>query len=497
MTTTESTTDDLPSVRSLLLPVFARFALITVCTVVAFWSSLTRTTIDHLPGGMYEYILTVPFVVAVVAIGITRRRGDELPIHDREVDVIVGGIALAMAVATMGLLVPRYRDTFYLLRTDLFAMLLFLFGACVLLFGLRPTGRYWPIWLLMFAVSPLAYRSAVIFVGGTWLAAAIVSTILIAIAAGIAVAQTQTRAWIGFFGTLGLGFLLLGLQLSTGYPVLEGPLSTRLAPLTAGLTIVLASWAYSILHREPHSSFRPRRRSPVTRPWKAGVLTVAAAAVLFAIPLPAELNIPIAEGPPPPSEPGLVVPDGWTQTDLEPVVWAGRFFGAGATIVRQTWTADEVNPEWDDKGRRRTVVVDSLLTHDPESLNVYPGETVYSTINGRRSPIISVDLGHSVRGLLYTVVDQDLFLTWTKLSFQWTRGDGTVQAVNLISVDNHEPDAQFPQFDPAALSLARQTMNVLFRGNAVEVDDEPDYKDSDMLTTLGRDVVATEWEVAS
>ncbi len=266
MTTTESTTDDLPRVRSLLLPVFARFALVTVCTVVAFWSSLTRTTIDHLPGGMYEYILTVPFVVAVVAIGITRRRGDELPIHDREVDVIVGGIALAMAIATMGLLVPRYRDTFYLLRTDLFAMLLFLFGACVLLFGLRPTGRYWPIWLLMFAVSPLAYRSAVIFVGGTWLAAAIVSTILIAIAAGIAVAQTQTRAWIGFLGTLTLGFLLLGLQLSTGYPALEGPLATRLAPLTAGLTIVLASWAYSILHREPHSSFLPQRRSPVTRP---------------------------------------------------------------------------------------------------------------------------------------------------------------------------------------------------------------------------------------
>jgi hypothetical protein len=165
--------------------------------------------------------------------------------------------------------------------------------------------------------------------------------------------------------------------------------------------------------------------------------------------------------------------------------------------VRQTWTADEVNPGWDDKGRRRTVVADSLLTRDPDTLNVYPGETLYSTIQGRRSPIVSVDLGHDVRGLMYTIVDQNLFLTWTKLNFQWTRGDGTVQVVNLISVDNHDPGAQFPQSDPAALSVATQTINVLFRGNAVLEDEEPDYKDSDMLTELGRDVVATQWEVVS
>ena len=499
MTTTEavSTATNGPSVRSVLTPLVVRFTLIIACTLVAFWSSLTRTTVDTLPGGMYEYILTVPLMVFVAGIGITRHRHDELPIHDREVDVIVGGIALALSVATAALLVPRYRDTFYLLRTDLLAMLLFLFGACVLVFGLRPAGRYWPIWLVVVTVSPLAYRAAVISLGGTWLAAAVVSTVLIAIAAGITVARTLTRGLIGALGTLALGFILLGVQLAVGYPAVAGALSSRLAPLTAGTSIVLAFWAYSVRIREPRLSFRPQRTSPVTRPWKAALLVLATAAALFSIPLPAELIIPIATGPPLPETPGLVVPEGWTQTGVEPADWPPRFFGAGATIVRQTWTADEVNPEWDDKGRRRTVVADSLLTRDPDTLNVYPGETLYSTIKGRRSPIVSVDLGHDVRGLMYTIVDQNLFLTWTKLNFQWTRGDGTVQVVNLISVDNHDPGAQFPQLDPAALSVATQTINVLFRGNAVLEDEEPDYKDSDMLTELGRDVVATQWEVAS
>ncbi|MGW0177223.1 hypothetical protein ACWDUM_25645 [Rhodococcus sp. NPDC003322] len=483
-----------PTGNRVLGTIVARFALIAVLTAVAFWESFTRTTIDTLPGGLFGYLLMMPLVVLAMAIGITRRKHDELPIHDREVDVIVGGIALALSVATYGLLVPRYRDTFYLLRTDLFALLLFVFGACVLLFGLRPAGRFWPIWFLLVLVSPLGYRIAVTWLGGTWVSVALVSTLLISIGIGVAVARTDRLGWIGFFGTLTLSLALLAVQLLAGRPELLGPLSSRLAPVTAGAVVAFTMLGRSVRRRDVNWSLRPERPSPVTRPWKTGLFVTATAAVLAMIPLPKELNIPIAEGPPPADAPGLATPSGWTQTGFAGYDWADRYFGPDAAIVRQTWTADEVDPAWDDKGRRRTVVVDSLLTHDPDSLNIFPGETLYSTLSGRRSPIVRVDLGSGVTGLLYTIVDQDLFLTWTKLHFDWTRGDGTVQVVNLIAVDNHEPDARFPDLDPEAASVASQTVNVLFRGNAVEVDANPDYKDVDLLSALGRDVVARQWE---
>ncbi|MFF0817784.1 hypothetical protein ACFYVR_21865 [Rhodococcus sp. NPDC003318] len=491
-----TTTEDVPETRPVLPPMFARWVLITVCTAVAFWTSLTRTRLDTLPGGLFGYMLLVPLVVFAMAIGITRRQHDELPIHDREVDAIVGVIAMALSVATYRLLVPRYRDTFFLLRTDLAALLLFVFGACVLLFGLRAVGRYWPVWLLLAVVSPLGYRTLVISLGGDWVAVALVSTVLVAIAVGIAIARTTRRALIGFVATLALGLVLLALQVLTGFPALDNTYAARAAPVTAGAVVALTTLAVS-QRRDVNGHLRPVRPSPVTRPWKAVLFILATTAGLAVSSLPSELTIVIAEGPPPTDSIGLAVPAGWTQTDLREYDWADRFFGADSTLARQTWTADEVNPDWDTKGRRRTVVVDTLLTHQPQSLYIYPNETLYSTLNGRRSPMVAVDLGHGVVGQLYTIVDQELFLTWTKLNFEWTRGDGTVQVVNLITVDNHEPDATFPTLDPEAVSVVSQSVNVLMRGNAVVVDENPEYKDENLLTTLGRDVVARQWEVAA
>lgn len=485
-----------PASGRVLATVLLRLAFIAVLTTVAFWKSLARTTLDSLPGGMLGYVVMVPLLILAMAIGITRRRHAELPIHDREVDVIVGGLAMALSLATLALLVPRYRDTFYLLRTDLAALILFVFGACVLMFGLRPAGRYWPVWLAMVLLSPLGYRVAVIMLGGTWTAVAIVSTGLIGIGVGVAVARTKRRGWIGFGATIVLSLVLLAVQSVVGIPDMDGPIGSRVAPVTAGAVVAFTMLGYSVRHHDPNWSLRPTRPSPVRRPWKAALLAAVTAGLLAVTPLPTELDIPIADGPPLPDGPGLEVPEGWTQSDIQSVDWARRYFGSDATLVRQTWTADEVNPEWDEKGRRRTVVVDSLLTRHPDALNVYPGETLYNTVRGRRSPSERVDLGSGVRGRVYTIVDQKLFLTWTKLNFEWYRGDDWVQVVNVIAVDDHEPDAQFPRLDPEAVSVVTQTVNVLLRGNAVEEDEDPVYKDEGLLTTLGRDIVARQWEVA-
>ncbi len=53
-------------------------------------------------------------------------------------------MALLVSVAVQWLLLPRYAEQFSVLRIDLLSWLLFVVGAAVLLFGLRPVGGSGP-----------------------------------------------------------------------------------------------------------------------------------------------------------------------------------------------------------------------------------------------------------------------------------------------------------------------------------------------------------------
>ncbi len=140
--------------------VLARAAWIAACTALAFTAS-AQVTVDAAEGGdLTGYSILMPLLGITAAIGIARRRGDELPIHDRQIDIIIGGMVLVLALSTQWLLAPRYREQYLLLRIDILAALMFILGAAILMFGLRPTGRFWPVWLLMFGVPPLIYRIA-------------------------------------------------------------------------------------------------------------------------------------------------------------------------------------------------------------------------------------------------------------------------------------------------------------------------------------------------
>ncbi|MGW6694742.1 hypothetical protein ACWF62_13315 [Rhodococcus sp. NPDC054953] len=474
----------------------ARWAVIAACLVVGFWASTLRTLPDSAETGLLGYLTLLPLLGIAMAIGVTRRRHGELPIHDREVDYIVGTIALGASLAISYWLVPRYREEFLLLRLDLLSALVFVFGACVLMFGTRATCRYWPVWVAYLAFTPWGYRTLVITLGGSWFAAGAALVVMVAVATGITVARTWQRGVIAALITLAVGLALVA-AVDAVRPDTGTPLLRSLPAVLIGAVVCVASLML-VARRgtDPGAPIRAPRPPTVRSVGAAAVILIAATAAQWGSPLPPPVTVHIDPGPPEvDDETWLHVPDGWTETAFDTVDWAPMFFGPDATLVRQMLRADEVNPEWDTKNRVRSVVVDNMRTRQPETLAVYPGEMLYSTLGSRRSETIDVDLGHDVIGRLYTVVDENLFLTWTKLQFIWQRGDVT-QVVNLLSVDNHDPGATFPELNPQTAAVAGQSLNVLLRGNAIQIDQHPSFKDVNLLSTLGRELVAEQWKAA-
>ncbi|QCQ92996.1 hypothetical protein [Rhodococcus sp. SGAir0479] len=475
--------------------ILLRWLLIAGCSLAAFWPSVLRTVDDIRGGDFLGYILAMPFLAAVAAVGITRRREGELPIHDRQIDSLVGGIALVVSVAVQWLLLPRYEEQFALLRIDLLSWMLFVIGSAVLLFGLRPVGRYWPVWLLLLLVAPLPYRMAVVMLGGQSQHVSIVLTVLAAAATAIAVGRTRRRGVIGVVGTVAIGLAVL---LFIWFVFPDAPRAVlQFVPAGAAAVIVgigmYVQYGYYFTDRRAAYSVAPHRSAAVrTGLVRSGLVVVAVAFVLSLISLPAPPATVIADGPHGAGR-QLAVPAGWTQERSEDFDWANRFFGRRATLVRQTIVADEGKPDWDAQSRPRRVVVDTLDTRRPATLAVYPTDTLYRLADARRSPVLPVDLGHGVQGELSTIVDEQALLTWSLLSFTWTRGEVT-QRVNLVTVDDHRPDAIFPQPTPSMATDVTNTFNVLIRGNAVTVDENSEYKDREMLTAVGTDLVDMQWK---
>lgn len=475
--------------------ILLRWLLIGGCSLAAFWPAVVRTVDDLRGGDFLGYILVMPFLAAVAAIGIARRRVGELPIHDRQIDSLVGGMALLVSVAVQWLLLPRYAEQFSVLRIDLLSWLLFVVGAAVLLFGLRPVGRFWPVWLMLLLIAPLPYRMVVVMLGGQSQHVSIVLTAFAAAATGIAVGRTRRRGIVGAVATIAVGLAVLAFIwfVFPDVPRLVVQfVPAGVAAVTVGIGMYL-QYGYYFTDRRAAYSVAPQRPTAVrTGLVRSGLVVVAVAFVLSLIPLPDPPATVVADGPSTPGT-GLVVPTGWTQEDVEDFDWANRFFGRRATLVRQTIVADEGNPDWDSKARPRRVVIDTLDTHRPATLTVYPTDTLYRLRDARRSPTVPVDLGHGVQGEFSTIVDEEALLTWSLLSFTWTRDDIS-QRVNLVTVDDHRPDAIFPRPTPSMASDVTNTFNVLIRGNAVTVDDNSEYKDRDMLAVVGTQLVDAQWK---
>lgn len=468
--------------------------LVVLAVAAAYWTTWLELGEDIWEGSYLGYFFVLLGLAAFAAAGIALRRGGELPIHDRQTDIIVGALGLGLAAAVLGLLVPRYRYQYELLHLDVLSAWLFLFSACVLLFGLRPVTRFWPVWLLLVMASPSLYRLVMVTLGGDRTAAGVTLLLFAALAAGIAAARTRIRGVIAAGVTLVVGGAGL-FVIRTWFP--GAPIYIYQA-VPSILAIFVGCGVMYVAHRRG-APWKPldRPMNPLTaaQSWSAVVTVVVAAALVMFIPIPQEYekNFPLV--------PGLVIarpetaPPGWRLLDEVEYPWAQRYLGPQAELTRRFIRAERGNPEWDKDSRRRRVVVDTVRADDQYTIHELPEFVLYRLAQPRISPPTFIDLGHGISARLNIVLDDRHLLSWTWLTWSWA-GAGGAERITLIAADNHLPDAEFPELQRTITGNIDNLLNQFLRGNAVvldthshavEADLEP--KDQDMLTSLARAMV--------
>ena len=472
----------------------ARWAIIAIATFFAFRASLSSLAATSRAESLGAYVWTVPAAAILVAIGVARRHRTELPIHDRQTDVIVGVMGFVLAVLLQGVLMPRYALYFNLLRLDLVAMWLYVVCCCTVLFGLRPVMRFAWVWGFLLLVFPLPYHLVVASLGGGNFAAGSAALVIAGAGTGIAVGRTIRRGFWGSVFAWIVGFAVLILIDST---FTDAPLQVyQQVPALAAMAVVgLAMFAAA--RRGMPKQVLERKIEPLAakQVWSAIPMVVGVAVVLATMPLPTDTTTAaITRTSPGPLAPGhpLVTPPNWSTSASQDFRDVNRLYGTKAVLVRQTMVADTGSFRWDKQSRPRTLVVDSLISERPFSFGVYPGRVLYGLTGARFSALRPVNLGMGVTGQLASVVDDKLLVTWNALQFAW--GDAeSAERVTIFAVDDHRPDAPFPTPSTDLTSTLRTLLTLLFRGNAVLDERTPTFKDADLLTGFGRALVAAQW----
>jgi hypothetical protein len=472
--------------------VAARWAFIGILTVVAFWPSLVSLAITTRGGGFNGYLWMVPVAAILAAQGVARRPRTELPIHDRQTDIIVGVMGLVFALLLHGVLLQRYALYFHLLRLDFLAMYMFVLSSAVVLFGLRPVSRFAWVWLLLLFLFVLPYHILVVLLGGNRIAAGVATLIIAGAATGISVGRTSRRGWLGGLAAWGVGIAVL-VVMATFFPYAPVTVYQEAPALIATALVGLVM-------------FFMARRGQSKRILSRKVEPVAARQVLSCVPLVlvvgvllAMVKLPIIPTPPVARFAGLQItgplnpPAGWHVDDTADYPWVKRLHGRIAHLTRQRMVADVGNPQWDKLSRPRTVMVDNVVTDRPFSFNVYPAKVLYDVTATRLSKPRRVDLGYGVVGEAVSVVDDHLLVTWNMLQWTW-RNDVRAQRILLITVDNHDDNAPFPSPSGSLAPTLSTLGTVLFRGNSAVDDRNPTFKDIDLLTSFGRGIIRAQIE---
>jgi hypothetical protein len=471
-----------------------RWILIVAMAAIAFHASIASLVETTRGGGLGGFVWTVVVIGTLVAIGVSRWHRDELPIHDRQTDMIIGTMGLVLALLIHGVLLARYALYFHLLRLDLVAMWLFVVSASVVLFGLRPSTRFAWVWAMVLVLAfPLPYYITVVSLGGGRVAAGAATLLISGVGTGIALGRTIRRGLIGSLVSWAFGGFVLLVMAVFAY---DAPLlAFQLVP--AATTMCVVGGGFFLLARigAPKRLLDRKVEPLAARQVLAGlpVVVVVGIALAFVHLPPTGTATPVAAVKPAALREGrpLVVPPGWRNTATHTYDWVHQLYGGGADLIRQQLTAATVNPHWDRQGRPRTVMVDSITSHRPFSFNVFPAKVLYSLAGTRLSAPRFVDLGSGVRGEMVSVVDDKLLVTWNALQFLW--GDEKLaQRVTLFAVDNHDPGAPFPEPSAGVVPALGTLVTILLRGNAADTDRAPAFKDSDLLTQIGRTLVAAQ-----
>ncbi len=474
-----------PHVQTVFL-LTLRWVFLFAVTGFAFHKTLLSLLDSTREGSLNGFVWLMPVAAVIAAIGVARRHRTELPIHDRQTDVIVGILGLGFAIMLQAVLLQRYSEYFHLLRIDLVAMWFFVTASSAILFGLRPVVRFAWVWVLMLLTFPVGYQLTVIFFGGNRVSAAEATLVIAAAATAVSVGRSRNRAVIGAVATLLVGMILL-VALAVSAP--DAPLfAFQMLPASLSMVGVgLGMFFYARRGRTKRWLGRSIEPLAARQVWAGAALVLAVATVLSLVNLPTAASSParfdaMTFGRP------LALPTGWQQTGQIEYPWVRRVYGRNAGLIRQEFLAETGNPKWDKFARPRRVVVDSTSTWQPFSLQVYPATVLYDESSSRFSDPEFIDLGNGVTAALVTIVDDKRFLTYNLLTWTWRNRD-SAQRVMVAAVDNHEAELVFPEPTGGMAQALRTMIAVFFRGNQATWDSDPTFKDRDLLTEFGRGLV--------
>ncbi len=466
-------------VRRLPWRALALIALVALAYHYTFTSLISGLTLQT----PLAYLGFVPVLALVIAWVRLSRSAAPLPIHDRQLDYIVGLTLIALAGSILWLM-PTTSAEFWLARLDLVSLPFFVAGTVALLFGTR---RLWavriPI-LFLFLAWPAPYIPVVgdamrAFADLAATAVARITTILpfASVAPGdptlffVGSGSSSFAVSIGSAcsGVNGLvGYLLLGgVLVDLG----QGSRRRRVAWLGVGLALVWvlnvvrilgilaagAAWgqaaALDVLH--PYAGlvlfdvvlfamlalaprFGVRLALPSRRPGTALSIPspVRRVRIALAVGVVCAVAIGVSDGAlvrysavagalgsariAPLNALNAQLP-GWQTQYVSAFPQAQQFFGSAATWNRVLYSSDSSAP----LRSSAPIYLDVINTTDPGTLAAYGLDACYRFHGYRIDGTYSVDVGSGVTGQVIDYHNPSQGTDWSALWWEWPYTDGT------------------------------------------------------------------------
>jgi exosortase/archaeosortase family protein len=474
--------------------------------------------------------------MALVLVWVRSRQSDaSVPIHDRQVDYIVGVALLLGAIAVAALMPISLENRFWAYRIDLLTLPLFVAGIVALFYGLRTVWSLRvPIAFLLLA-WPVPYLP---LIGDGMRASVDVTVGVLALAAGwLPFASPIQNGADGLFrvhyagGDFALavgsacsgvnslvGFVLIGSALAT---VTQGSLRRRVAWLLVGLALIWflnvlrieaifvvgSLWGrgaaleilhpvaglvvfnlglvgmLSIAHRfgltfklasSPRHELPPQ---PVRRIRGAMVVGMIAALSLGVV----NASYARYEGVSGPAGQPLLQPfsltdpqvSGWQVDHIKTFTHGEPYFGVGSTWDRMRYDTGPAAALTSDE----PVFVDVIHTPDLNGLLGYGLEACYTFHNFRIESQGGAALGGGVEGELLSYYNPRFESTWTVLGWEWPyeADDGSTAYERVVLLIPQPTSAEIE----GAIATDFDSSNQAFR------------RAEGLLVTMGREIVRT------
>ncbi|HEX7225340.1 MAG TPA: exosortase/archaeosortase family protein [Candidatus Limnocylindria bacterium] len=485
------------------------------------------------------YLALVPVIALLLALARIRLGEPETPIHDRQLDWIVG-LGFLGATGAILVLAPQPSDSgFWLRRVDLLTLPLFVAGLTSIFFGVRRLWsiRYAVLFLLLAWPIPFAWLLGLTAGWFTDLTAGAVGTITTVVPVARPAVGDGSLFLIGsgdnFFGvSIGsacsgvnsfVGFLLLGIG---SLAVLRGSAIRRASWLAVGLAVTIGLNVARIMAILVVGHFWGQEAAiNILHPvaglvvFNIGVLIMLALAPRFGLRLASPVRAAGAEPERTRTSPSIAlrpamavtlviaavlgltnaafaryeaISSGLTDARLAKVdIAVAHVPGWDASVVGELTQARQYfgsDATWERAAYRptdsasivadRTVYVDVLTTSDSGTFAAYGLEACYAFHGYEISSVAEVDIGAGVNAQVIDYTNTRNDIAWSALWWEWpfTTEDGATRYQRIVVFMADGPDSNFDGL--SAFDIATQDARYL------ETDQ--------FLASLGQEIVASQ-----